>query len=117
MKAFCSLVAFLLIVDSRAADFDPAAGATNQFAVDLHRQFIGEENLCISPYPIRSALAMTFTGADGETRSEMARVLNALPVVGNRLRRGAVHLDLRAHLLQACSNRFNLLLLLRHRRF
>ena len=62
---------------SGAAEFDLAATATNQLAVDLHRQLAaGNENLCVSPYSIESALAMTFAGADGETRSEMARVLH-----------------------------------------
>jgi serpin B len=37
---------------------------------------VGDENLCVSPYSIQSALAMTFAGADGETRTEMARVLH-----------------------------------------
>src|SRR5262249_35147639 len=32
--------------------------------------------LCVSPYSIESALAMTCAGADGETRTEMARVLH-----------------------------------------
>ena len=60
-----------------ATDYGLAATATNQFAVDLHRQLAtGNENLCVSPYSIESALAMTFAGADGETRSEMARVLH-----------------------------------------
>lgn len=60
-----------------AAEFDLAANATNQFAIDLHRQLAsGDENLCVSPYSIQSALAMTFAGADGSTRSEMARVLH-----------------------------------------
>ena len=60
-----------------AAEFDLAATATNELAVDLHRQLAtGNENLCISPYSIESALAMTFAGSDGETRSEMARVLH-----------------------------------------
>ncbi len=60
-----------------AMDFDLAASATNQFAVDLHRQLAtGNDNLCVSPYSIESALAMTFAGADGETRTEMARVLH-----------------------------------------
>src|SRR6266704_1387045 len=54
-----------------------AARATNELGVDLHRQLAaGDENLCISPYSIDSAQAMTFTGADGETRNEMARVLH-----------------------------------------
>src|SRR6266404_9475052 len=60
-----------------ATEFDLAATATNELAVDLHRQLAtGDENLCLSPYSIESALAMTFAGADGETRSEMAGVLH-----------------------------------------
>jgi serpin B len=60
-----------------ATNFDLAAKATNELAVDLHRQLAtADENLCISPYSIESALAMTFAGADGETRTEMARVLH-----------------------------------------
>ncbi len=60
-----------------AIDYGLAATATNQLAVDLHRQLAtGNENLCVSPYSIESALAMTFAGADGETREEMAGVLH-----------------------------------------
>jgi serpin B len=60
-----------------ATNFDLAAKATNELAVDLHRQLAtGDDNLCVSPYSIESALAMTFAGADGETRTEMARVLH-----------------------------------------
>ena len=60
-----------------ATNFELAAKATNELAVDLHRQLArGDENLCISPYSIENALAMTFAGADGETRTEMARVLH-----------------------------------------
>jgi serpin B len=61
-----------------ATGSDLAATATNQLAVDLHRQLAtgDDENLCVSPYSIESALAMTFAGADGETRTEMAGVLH-----------------------------------------
>ncbi|MGH7983108.1 MAG: serpin family protein [Candidatus Udaeobacter sp.] len=60
-----------------ATNFDLAAKATNELAVDLHRQLAtGDGNLCVSPYSIQSALAMTYAGADGETRAEMARVLH-----------------------------------------
>ncbi|PYK27718.1 MAG: serpin family protein [Verrucomicrobia bacterium] len=60
-----------------ATNFDLAAKATNELAVDLNRQLAtGDGNLCLSPYSIQSALAMTYAGADGETRTEMARVLH-----------------------------------------
>jgi serine protease inhibitor len=62
---------------SNAAEFDLAANATNQLGLELQRKLAtADENLCISPYSIQSALAMTFAGARGETRAEMARVLH-----------------------------------------
>src|SRR5215475_7947243 len=69
--------ALLVSMAHSATSFDLAAKATNELGVDLHWQLaVGDGNLCISPYSINSALAMTFAGADGETRSEMARVLH-----------------------------------------
>jgi len=80
MKGFLILQVFgalLVTMAKGATSFELAAKATNELGVDLHRQLAtGGENLCISPYSIDSALAMTFAGADGETRSEMARVLH-----------------------------------------
>ena len=80
MKRFLILQVFGALIAAMAqgaTNFDLAAQATNELAVDLHRQFAtGNENLCVSPYSIESALAMTFAGADGETRTEMARVLH-----------------------------------------
>src|SRR5205807_9625764 len=58
-------------------NLDLAARATNDLAVDLHRQLAtGNENLRVRPFSRESALAMTFAGADGATRTEMARVLH-----------------------------------------
>src|SRR6476659_8230056 len=75
--------ALLASTTHAATNFDFAAKATNELAVDLHRQLAtGDQNLCISPYSIESALAMTFAGADGETRTEMARVLHLTKDVG-----------------------------------
>src|SRR5438552_9968801 len=68
--------ALAVMVVHGAPSFELAAKATNEVGVDLYRLAMGAENLCISPYSIDSALAMTFAGADGETRNEMARVLH-----------------------------------------
>jgi len=69
--------ALVVAMAHAATNFDLAAKATNQLAVDLHRQLAtGNDNLCISPYSIQNALAMTFAGADGDTRTEMAHVLH-----------------------------------------
>jgi serpin B len=80
MKRFLILQMFGALVVTMAygaASFDLAAKATNELGVDLYRQLAtGDENLCISPYSIDSALAMTFAGADGETRTQMGRVLH-----------------------------------------
>jgi serine protease inhibitor len=60
-----------------AADFSSAANATNQFGLELYRECASpDDNLCLSPYSIQSALAMTFAGADGATREEMMKVLH-----------------------------------------
>ena len=80
MKHFLILQVFgalIAAMSNGATGYDLAATATNKLAVDLHRQLAtGNDNLCVSPYSVESALAMTFAGADGETRSEMARVLH-----------------------------------------
>ena len=80
MKRLLILQLFGALVVTMAhavTNFDLAATATNEFGVDLHRQLAtGNENLCISPFSIESALGMTFAGADGDTRTEMARVLH-----------------------------------------
>src|SRR6478736_5105905 len=80
MKRFLILHVFGALLGTMAqgtTTFELAAKATNELGIDLYRQLAtGDENLCISPYSIDSALAMTFAGADGETRTEMARVLH-----------------------------------------
>src|SRR6266480_3585122 len=77
MLIFQVFGALIAAMTQAATSFDLAAKATNELAVDLHRQLAkGDENLCISPYSIDNALAMTLARADGDTRSEMARVLH-----------------------------------------
>jgi serpin B len=54
-----------------------AAISVNAVGVDLLRQTAhSNENASLSPYSIETALAMTYAGADGKTREEMARVLH-----------------------------------------
>ncbi len=77
LQVFGALVSIVIGMAHAATNIDLAAKATNGLAVDLHRQLAtGNDNLCVSPYSIENALAMTFAGADGETRTEMARVLH-----------------------------------------
>src|SRR5713226_3022319 len=74
---FSISIALFTLTRLQGAEFELAATAINQLAVDLHRQLTtGDVNLCLSPYSIESALAMTFAGTDGETRTEMTRVLH-----------------------------------------
>jgi serpin B len=60
-----------------ATESDTAVTAINALGVDLLRQ-VGkpDANTLISPYSIQSALAMAYAGADGVTRTEMARALH-----------------------------------------
>ena len=54
-----------------------AASAVNQLGLDLLLKLAKENgNLCLSPYSIQTALAMTYAGSDGDTRVEMANVLH-----------------------------------------
>jgi serpin B len=75
---FVSVAALMLSsVTPLLADSAPAAKATNELGLDLfHRIATGDGNVCLSPYSIENALAMTFAGADGKTRDEMAGVLH-----------------------------------------
>lgn len=61
-----------------SADMQPIADANNRFALDLYARLREQEkgNVFFSPYSVHTALAMTSTGATGDTRAEMAKVLH-----------------------------------------
>jgi len=74
-----ALVQTALCWSASAADDDTsyAAITVNALGVDLlARVAKPDENALISPYSIQSALAMTYAGAAGETKTEMAKVLH-----------------------------------------
>ncbi|MCF7732381.1 MAG: hypothetical protein K9N23_11865 [Akkermansiaceae bacterium] len=53
------------------------ADATSALGLDLCHQFAkGPGNICLSPYSIQAAFAMTTNGAAGATLAEMQKVLH-----------------------------------------
>lgn len=58
------------------SELDPAyVDGWNQFAYHIFSEIDREENVFISPYSISMALSMIYNGADGVTRTEMAKLL------------------------------------------
>jgi serpin B len=78
MKAFA--LSLILLLTTTAFAVEPAVSAAssiNSFGLDVLRKTArAETNALISPYSIETALAMTWAGADGVTRDEMATVLH-----------------------------------------
>src|SRR5262245_18203104 len=61
-----------------SADLQAVADGHNRFTLDLYAKLREKEkgNIFFSPYSIHTALAMTATGAKGNTRDEMVKVLH-----------------------------------------
>jgi serpin B len=60
-----------------ANDITTLVEGNTRFAFDLYQQLkAGDGNLFFSPYSISTALAMTYTGARGETEKQMAGTLD-----------------------------------------
>ena len=63
--------------DVSASDLTALVDGNSAFAFDLYQAFHGDPgNLFYSPYSISLALAMTYTGARGETERQMADTLS-----------------------------------------
>lgn len=62
------------------ADAAAVVAGNTRFSLDLYRQLrAAEGNLFFSPYSISTALAMTYAGASGTTRQQMAETLHFMP--------------------------------------
>ncbi|WP_426448936.1 serpin family protein [Paenibacillus sp. S-38] len=76
-----------------AEELDPRiAEAHNAFGLELHRKLVEERpgtNVFLSPYSVASALSMVYHGADGATRSEIGRVLQAAELPVDEWNRGS----------------------------
>jgi serpin B len=63
--------------ENKAMDVSGIVEGGNKFALDLYQQLRTEEgNLFFSPSSISTAMAMTYAGAAGNTKSEMAKALH-----------------------------------------
>ena len=64
--------------DATPAEIDALAAGNHAFAVDLYHELRGDEpgNLLFSPLSIRTAFAMAYGGALGETAEQIAAVLH-----------------------------------------
>ena len=77
-----------IITDSLTATEKSVVASNNNFAFELFQEINIQdttENMFISPLSIGMALAMTFNGADGETKEEMKAVLGFQNVADSSL--------------------------------
>lgn len=72
------LFAFLLLVSAAIGQTNNATtNGNNAFAFELFKKlYSNDANVFFSPYSIRSALAMTYAGAEKETKKQMSKVLH-----------------------------------------
>ena len=74
---FCSVLATTLLGHTASANPTTVADSINTFGLELHQRLAADGgNLVASPWSIQTALAMTYAGAAGKTREEMAATLH-----------------------------------------
>lgn len=101
-----------LVLSTAHADSEGMVMATNATGTDVLRALVQQrptKNTIVSPYSIESVLVLAYAGADGDTRSEMARVLHLPPetpdaalafdlgIVRSRLERMAARIETLVH--------------------
>lgn len=83
-KIFTLIIAFLVFsgpqfkcTEDVKIDVNSLIESNQQFGFDLYQQLKTDQgNLFFSPYSISTALAMTYAGAESETKNQMARALH-----------------------------------------
>ena len=79
MKIFTTILALALSLSFAAAQQNSYTAAEgNEFALNMYKQFAQADgsNVFFSPISISMALGMTYAGADGETKNQIAQVFN-----------------------------------------
>jgi len=63
---------------AKAQTQEYSADQSSRFALDIYKQFAGEseKNIFFSPFSLSIAMGMTYAGAEGETKKQMADVFN-----------------------------------------
>jgi len=75
-----SFLASSAFADEQLATIKSIVNGNNHFALELYSKLKKENgNVFFSPYSISSALAMTYSGAKGDTAEEMAKTLHFIP--------------------------------------
>ncbi len=78
MKKIITILSFSLYLNlGYSLDLFRLSEGNNSFALTIYQELSNQhDNLCISPYSLTSALSMTYVGAKGETKEQMAVVLH-----------------------------------------
>jgi serpin B len=77
MKKLCLVMSLIVSASaSHAADTATATTAINTLGIELLAKTPADSNSLLSPYSIQDALAMTYTGADGDTKAQMMKALH-----------------------------------------
>ncbi|PKP36005.1 MAG: serpin family protein [Bacteroidetes bacterium HGW-Bacteroidetes-15] len=73
-----TLALFLGFGFSNAQTQEYSAEQSSKFALDIYKQFAGEseKNIFFSPFSLSIAMGMTYAGAEGETKAQIADVFN-----------------------------------------